>query len=107
MKMKGTVYDLYSGAVLINKVTDAIVTSEKIAIDWVQSDDGQECGLTTTSTDSGLTWKGTWTYPESQPPCTVELTQYVAKNGSIILSGPWTRDDGHIGEFVIYLSPLS
>jgi hypothetical protein len=103
MRLSGTRHDGPSWEATW-RVTEAIVTSERIALDWVE--DGVPYHLAAHSRDGGLTYQGNYGMFRPEEPWVIELTRYTALDGSVLLLATWHEmDSGNEGSSMFNLKP--
>src|SRR5688572_5856826 len=76
------------------QVTRAIVTADRLAIDWVH---GREVGGFVAHSSDRVVYNGTYGTPTLNPDCHVEFRLYRAANGEVMLFGEFWRADGADG----------
>jgi hypothetical protein len=100
MKFDGFVYDYLEEN---GKVTEAIVTDQRVAISYEQ--EGQHWQIAATCTD-GLVYRGVLTTGGLSPECLVELAVFKAKSGAVIVFGEWlSKVTGNSHQYVFRLFP--
>lgn len=83
--------------------TEAIVTKDRIAIDW--NEEGTKAGLVAHSTD-GSSYSGNMGFPRPDEEGFAEFRLYKAKDGELVLLGKWWRTDAtNGGSWLLRLHP--
>lgn len=103
MKLAGDKFDsvLFEGR---RQVTEAIVTPERIALDWLEN--GVKFHLAAHSKDGGLTYQGTYGMFRPEDDWSVTATRYTAVDGSVVLYCDWhEKDTGRAGFWLCKLEP--
>jgi len=86
------------------QVTEAIVTPERIALDWLEG--GVKFHLVAHSQDCGLTYQGTYGMFRPEDDWKINITRYAAVNGSVVLFCEWhEQDTGRAGFWLCKLEP--
>lgn len=103
MKLTGTRLDGPSWEAT-HRVAEAIVTSERIALDWIE--DGVCYHLLAHSQDGGLTYQGNYGMFRPEEQWIIGLTRYTAIDGSALLLANWhEKDSGNEGSSLFELEP--
>lgn len=103
--LKGHIFDFEENALddPHYEICEAVVTSERIALDWVE--DGETFHVLATSRDGGSIYRGRYGCPKPQPGWEMEIARYTAKNNAELLVAKWTQsEDGNSGLMIIRLS---
>lgn len=101
MKMKGELF-WSVGTDQNSTIKDAVVTSKRISIDWVEGD--SEWHLDATSRD-GQHFSGNYGYSQKGPDFEFDLTLYRNKSEYLLL-GTWCQHDtGDEGTWFFKLTP--
>jgi hypothetical protein len=74
-----------------SKVIEAVVTSQRIAIDWIENE--EKFHVVATSSDGGLTYKGRFGCPSPEDGWVMEITRFTAKNKAELLIAKWVQED--------------
>jgi hypothetical protein len=100
MKYDGIVYDYLEEN---GKVTEAIVTDNRIAISYEQG--GWKWQIAASSGDGRL-FRGVLSSGGPDPECVVELAVYKAKTNALVVFGEWLgKETGNSFQFVFRLFP--
>ena len=84
------------------QVTEAIVTPERIALDWLEN--GVKYHLVAHSQDRGLTYHGTYGMFRPEDDWSVRITRYTAVDSSVVLFCDWhEKDTGRAGFWICRL----
>jgi hypothetical protein len=84
------------------RVAEAIVTPERIAMDWIEN--GVRYHLLARSQDGGLTYRGNYGMFRPEEDWAIEITRYTAVNGSVVLWCDWhEKDSGRAGSWICRL----
>lgn len=85
------------------EIEEAIVTDERVAIDWTE--DEEQWVLIAHSTD-GTEYKGSYGIDKPEYGCEITLWRYEAKSGHVLLLGQYRdRQDGSGGWCMFELHP--
>jgi hypothetical protein len=105
MRYKGNVINLAADIEQEKSdIQEAIVTNQKISSDWEESDTEFHAQLI--SKDNGVTYTGSFGYPELNRNCTMKAKKYTANNGEILLWITWEdQESGNGGIDIIRLKP--
>ena len=83
-------------------VKEAIVTADRIAIDWTEYD--APFSLVAHSENNGQTYTGNYGIDKPNNNCVMEITRYSGPNKSILLLAKWYESDsGRTGSSLIVL----
>ena len=86
------------------RVAEAIVTSERIALDWIEN--GVRYHLLARSQDGGRIYRGNYGMFRPEEDWVVEMTRYTAVDGSVLLWCDWhEKDSGRAGSWMCKLEP--
>ena len=103
MRLTGTRYEELQWETSY-RVAEAIVTTDRIALDWIEQ--GVRYHLLAHSHDGGLTYQGNYGMFRPEEQWVIELTRYVATDGSVVLFGVWhDKDTGNEGSSMFKLQP--
>lgn len=103
MKLNGIWFDVEGLDEYTCVISDAVVTKEKLALDWTE--DGSFFHALLTSTDGGTWYFGTYGSPGPEAGCHMEAQRFDAKSGEVLLRVKWFRKDtGYEGFGVIHLA---
>lgn len=106
MKCFGTSYDVEGLDAYTYDIPVAIVTDERIAIEW-DEDEGRFLGVLH-STDGGNHYTGSFGLRGPQPGCEMEAWRYQSHDGDVLLWLKWSREDnGNGGTNIMCLSSKS
>jgi hypothetical protein len=84
------------------RVKEAVATAARISVDF--DEDGLPGHLEASSTDGQL-YVGNYGYPQLDTANRTQLKLFKAKDGTLLLLGPWKDRDGTEGEWFILLRP--
>jgi hypothetical protein len=102
MKYSGQSFNCQEGG---SRITDAIITETRMAIDWVE--DGYPASLVATS-DNGLLYRGTYGYPTPEERYRIEFRLFKDQTGEVLLFGRWWRTDtANGGLWLLQLSAMA
>ena len=102
MRMVGIAYDFDEDELPVAEITEAIVTDQRIALDW--KEDGENFHAALTSSDDGISYEGEFGSPRPHAGCEVKGYRYDGKAGDVVLWLSWCRDDtGFGGGWMVYL----
>jgi hypothetical protein len=86
------------------EVVEAVVTSKRIAIDWIE--DADKFHVVAISRDGGLSYQGNFGCPVPDNGWNMEITRFTAKNKAELLLAKWVqRDSGRGGWSIFQLWP--
>jgi hypothetical protein len=102
MKLTGQMLYWDNGREIRKTVTEAMITADRIAIDW---DEGEHLGhLDGVSTD-GIHFQGHYGYPVSNDGFRCEFTLYTAKDDALLFGSWYETGAGWEGVWIFKLSP--
>src|SRR5438105_10709063 len=102
MRYTGTAYDLSGGEVFVSPVTDAVLTRNRISIDWDESGDRGHLQAELTEQTH---FRGDYTYIAPDLGGTFDLRRYTSGDG-VILFGTWKNtQQGWDGLWLFVLWP--
>ncbi len=84
------------------RVAEAIVTPERIAMDWIEN--GVRYHLLAHSQDGGLNYQGSYGMFRPEEDWQVRIRRYTAVDGSVVLFCDWyEKDSGREGSWICRL----
>lgn len=95
MRLSGQMYEVEGMDEYEGDVQDAVVTNERIAMDW--EEDGEALHAVLHSTDGGYSYKGTFGEPVLDPNCLMEAWRFKSLAGDELLWATWYRKDTGFG----------
>lgn len=102
-KLTGRFYDFEGEEGYEEDVRQAIVTKERIAMDW---DEDGELFLATLHSEDGYFYEGTFGSPRPEPSTRMSGYLYKSVSGEYLFWAEWNRSDtGFGGANIIFLSP--
>lgn len=103
MRMSGEWYEVDGMDDPTSEVHDAIVTKERLALDW--NEGGGEFHAVLQSSDGGYSYQGTFGEPRLDPNCIIEAWRYRSIAGDELFWVTWHRKDtGFGGSSMLHIS---